>query len=161
MADITADLEEAAKLIGDGTKNAIALFAPASGSQNAVSFDFHWEFLRQNIIDDKLPTLYRVFKDVSDEEQEAGNAFLYQVLELLRDIGRNPIAIARLAYLLARHAPPEKRNPNEREKERKANYDAFSRSVYQWALDTQENRALQAAILLHVYSHRRERENDV
>jgi len=161
MADITADLEEEAKLIGDGTKNAIALFAPASGSQNAVSFDFHWEFLRQNIIDDKLPTLYHVFKDASDEEQEAGNAFLYQALELLRDIGRNPIAIARLAYLLARHAPPEKRNPNEREKERKANYDAFSKSVYQWALDTQENRALQAAILLHVYSHRRERENDV
>ena len=94
-------------------------------------------------------------------EQDAGNAFLYQILALLREIKRDPIAIARLAYLLARHAPEKKRNASEPEKLRIEHYDDFSKKVYRWALEPDENRALQAAILLHVYSNRRERDSDV
>lgn len=161
MADITAELEESAKLIKDGQKNAVALFAPVAPGQNDVSCDFHWDELRGNIIGEKVQLLCRIFEDTFSKEQEAGNAFLYQVLIHLRDVDSNSIAIARLAYLLARHAPEVKRNADEREKERVKRYVAFSKSVYQWALDREENRALQAAILLHVYSHRGERDSDV
>ena len=141
LADITADLEDAAKRIEDGTKNAIALFAP--------EFVFHWDELRGGVIADKLPLLDQVISHDADED--AGNAFLYQVYTQLRAIKDEPIAIARLAYLLGRHAPQE---PN-------AQYDVFSKSVYRWAMDADENRALQAAILLHVYAHRgRDEDNE-
>lgn len=160
MADVTAELEENAKLIGDGSKNAVALFSPVS-VQSGVSFDFHWNALRQNIMGEKLPLLYRTFREVFTDQQEAGNAFLYQILALLRDIAKSPIAIARLAYLLARHAPEKKRNLTEAEKLRIEHYDDFSKHVYKWALEPDENRALQAAILLHVYSNRRERDSGV
>lgn len=160
LADVTAELEESAKLIGDGSKNAVALFSPVS-VQSGVSFDFHWDSLRQSIIDEKLPLLYRTFKEIFTDQMEAGNAFLYQILALLRDIAKSPIAIARLAYLLARHAPEKKRNPTDAEKLRIEHYDDFSKHVYKWALEPEENRALQAAILLHVYSNRRERDSDV
>lgn len=160
MAEITADLEENAKQIEDGGKNAVALFSPVT-TQNGVSFVFHWDTLRESIIEEKLPLLARTFKDIFTEQQDAGNAFLYQVLALLRDIKRDPIAIARLAYLLARHAPEKKHNPNESERLKAAHYDEFSRHVYKWALEPNENRALQAAILLHVYSNRKEIGSDV
>lgn len=160
MAEITADLEESAKLIDDGSKNAVALFSPVT-VQSEVSFDFHWDILSDNILSEKVPLLHRTFKEIFTEQQDAGNAFLYQILALLRDIERDPIAIARLAYLLARHAPEKKRNASEPEKLRIEHYDDFSKKVYRWALEPDENRALQAAILLHVYSNRRERDSDV
>ncbi|MBR4441737.1 MAG: type III-A CRISPR-associated protein Cas10/Csm1, partial [Clostridia bacterium] len=155
MANVTADLEEAAKLIGDGEKNAIALFGPvSSGGASPV---FHWDDLRSKVLSDKIPLLHRVFSGYSDEEQANGNAFLYQVLSLLREVQKEPIAIARLAYALARHAPDKKRVPPEQAE----NYDEFSRNVYRWAMEPEENEALQAAILLHVYAHRKEHDSDV
>lgn len=163
MANVTAELEEDAKLIQDGGKNAVALFAPVT-SPNETPMVFHWDALRDDIIGKKAQLLYDVFKDNFSEAQAMGNAFLYQVLTLLRDINavpRESIAIARLAYLLARHAPQVPKNPDAREKARAERYDAFSKQVYHWALQPDENTALQAAILLHVYAHRGEDERDV
>ena len=150
MADVAAGLEEEAKLIADGTKDAVALFAPADDQRNQTSFVFHWDDLRKDVLGEKLDLLHRAFTDSGRDEQAAGNAFLYQVLGLLRKIEPNAIEVARLAYLLARHAPREA-NPD---------YDAFMHSVYRWALEPEQNRALQAAILLHVYAHRGEGESD-
>lgn len=156
LADTTADLEEEAKLIADGQKDAIALFATGGHSPEDISFTFHWDALRSDVLDEKIPLLSRVFSRGSADDWEAGNAFLYQALSLLRDVRKDQIAIARLAYLLARHTP-DTHAPEEVKK----NYDQFSKSVYQWALEPEQNRALQASILLHVYAHRKERDKDV
>lgn len=159
MAEVTAELEENAKLIEDGKKNAVALFAPVT-SPNEAPMVFHWDALREDIIGKKVQLLCEVFKDNFSEAQAMGNAFLYQALTLLRDIGQKQIAIARLAYLLARHAPPKPNAPEKDEKAQSERYDAFSKQIYHWALNPDENRALQAAILLHVYAHRGEDERD-
>ena len=68
-----------------------------------------------------------------------------------------PKKIARLAYLLARHSPDKKAVSAERAEA----YDTFSKSVYRWAMEPKDNIALQAAICLHVYAHRKERDSDV
>ncbi|MGX8706922.1 MAG: hypothetical protein ACSW8J_10125, partial [bacterium] len=157
MADITGDMETDAKLIDGGAKDAIALFAPAKSFDEGASPVFHWDDLRTRVIGDKLPSLHRFFSSEDAEEQSAGNAFLYQVLTQLRNIGKEPIAIARLAYLLARRAPDEDRASAEQRDE----YRQFSEKVYRWALEPEENRALQAAILLHVYANRGGSDDDV
>ena len=154
MAEATADLEEAAKLIGDGAKNALCLF---SDDGDGPSFAFRWEDFHGRIVEKLLPMLDEVFGRTDADEVDAGNAFLYQVLGLLRTIRSEPIAIARLAYLLARRAP----DPHRVSRERVEVYDRFSKNTYAWALDPEQNRALQVAILLHVYAHRGERETDV
>ena len=87
-----------------------------------------------------IPLLYRVFSI----EQDKGNAFLYHLLELMRQVQEDRIAVARLAYLLVRHTPG-----GDATHEQRAQYDSFSRQVYQWALEPaqQENHAFQVAIL--------------
>lgn len=154
MAQATADLEEEAKMIADGTKNAISLFGSVGGDS---SFTFHWHDFRHAVLKEKVSLLNRLYFNRGDDEQQTGNAFLYQVLSLLREVQKEPIAIARLAYLLARHAPDEKRVTHEQAEL----YNEFSRNVYKWAMEPEENKALQAAILLHVYAHRKEQDSDV
>ena len=151
LANTTGDLEEEAKLIEDGTKNAIALFAPAAASKQRISFVFHWDDLRERVFGRMVQLLHRTFSTSNDDERAAGNAFLYRVLTLLREVQSKPIAIARLAYLLARNV----------EKGDKTIMEQFSRDVYRWALNPEDNLALQTAILLHVYAHRGRRDGDV
>ena len=158
LADVAGELEDDAKHIEGGAKDAIALFAPAASFRNGAATVFHWDALQNRVIGELLPLLERGL-GLAGGERDAGNAFLYQVMALLREIGQEPIAIARLAYLLARHAP-EAGNRDE-DRARKAAYDQFSQEVFRLAQDPEENRALQAAILLRVYANREGNENGI
>ena len=154
MADTTADLEEEAKQ-HDG-KNAISLFGQdgeAGGS--AQSQCYGWDEFRSCVLDGKLPIINRLFGN--EEDKSKGNSFLYHVLGYFRKVQTDPMAITRLAYLLARHKPSER---NKATDEMTAAYQDFMKKTYAWALNEEENRAFRTACLIYVYLNRKVMDND-
>ncbi len=144
MAEDTAVLESSAKKL-EG-KNAIALFGQVTDSTGAeLKHEYHWSFLKQNVIDEKLKLLTSLF----ETDEDKGNSFLYHVLMLYRQMSTQPMAISRLAYLLARRQP-------DRDASQAAiqAYQSFMKQVYQWALDPIQNAAFQTACLVYVYLNR-------
>lgn len=140
MAESTADLENDAKQHPDKSKNAVSLF-------ETKHHCYHWDVLKKEI----LGTHYALLHSVLKGDDDNGNAFLYHVLELLRTINSTPMAIARLAYTLARHAPENGAGIAVKEA-----YTEFSKKVYAWAMNPEDNKKLQTAILYYVYKNRRE-----
>lgn len=130
-----AQLEEAAKR--EPEKNSLALF------EEEGEHIYSWKLFKEQVMGEKMQVLEDFFKA---EEQERGNAFLYQLLELLRLAQEDKIHLARYAYLLARMEP--------REKSRQESYRAFSKSMYSWALNREDRRQLITAIYLYVYKER-------
>lgn len=135
-ADHSAALEDCAKQTPG--KNAIALFDPEA------EHTYSWQTFRERVLKEKLLVLNEFFRS---EEQERGNAFLYQLLELLRQAQQEKMNLARYAYLLARTEPKEKR--------RKDVYRKFADTMYAWGLSPEDRRQLITAIYLFVYSERR------
>ena len=129
MAAYCAELEDEAKQTPG--KDSICLFDPA--------WSFPWKEYKGMILREMLPSIESLCK-----HEEKGNTFLYHVLELMRSIDSDPIAVARLAYLLARHKP----------KGAAENYDTVSHCLYEWALNSTHNQQLQVAIQLYIYLHR-------
>ena len=129
MAAYCAELEDQAKQTPG--KDSICLFDPA--------WSFPWKEYKETILGEMLPDIESLC-----EHEEKGNTFLYHVLELMRSIDSDPIAVARLAYLLARHKP----------KGAGENYDTVSHCLYEWALNSTHNQQLQVAIQLYIYLHR-------
>ena len=134
----TARLEDRAK--DEPGKNALSLFDPRE------SHTYSWTVFREKILEQKEAALQRFF----DEEEERGNAFLYQLMALLRQAqepgGR--INLARYAYLLARLEPRRNTPAFER-------YRVFAGQMYDWALDPVSRGQLITAIYLYVYRNRR------
>ena len=134
----TARLEDRAK--DEPGKNALSLFDPRE------SHTYSWTVFREKILEQKEAALQRFF----DEEEERGNAFLYQLMALLRQAqepgGR--INLARYAYLLARLEPRRNTPAFER-------YRVFAGQMYDWALDPASRGQLITAIYLYVYRNRR------
>ena len=137
----TKELEDASK--AHPGKNAITLF------DTGAEYIYDWETFQTGILAEKLSTMETFFVDF---EQERGNAFLYQMMELLRTANQKDgrLSLARYAYLLARLEPP-KDDPKYKR------YKTFSDNMYDWA-STRENRAqLILSFLLYVYQNRGER----
>ena len=146
MASSSADLESEAKEM-EG-KNAIALFGKYYDERHIEhQYRFHWNELRDRILDDKIPILNELFTAFPDK----GNSFLYHLLALFRQVDTDPMAISRLAYLLARHTPNEK---NGAKKETIEAFQSFTKKAYAWAANPKENLAFQTACLLYTYLHR-------
>lgn len=136
-AEETAELESFAKEAS--CKNSITLFAPAE------ELRFDWPTFQTHVMGEKYDLLQAFF---SKDENDRGNAFLYQLLEYLR-AASDRLNLARCAYLLARLRPGEKAT-----KDQKRAYAEFSQSFYGWALQPEERRRLVAAIYLYVYLNR-------
>ncbi len=136
MADDTADLESDAKQM-EG-KNAIALFGQHC---------FHWNTFRESVLNEKVTGLDDLFSKLPDK----GNNFLYHVLSLFRQVGSDPMAISRLAYLLARHTPSTKTGAKQEQVEA---FQRFTKKAYAWAIHPEENQAFQAACLIYTYLNR-------
>lgn len=135
-AAYSAQLEDRAKQMPG--KNALALFDPEA------DHTYSWQEFREKVLGEKLKALDDFF---GEEDQERGNSFLYQLLELLRQARTDRINLARYAYLLAKMEP--------REWEKKESYRVFSQSMYRWGLSGQDRRQLITAICLFVYKGRR------
>lgn len=130
MAARCAELEDAAKKVPG--KAAVTVFDSV--------YSFSWEEYSGTVLSKMLP----IVEDLCSGNME-GNSFLYHVMALLKDISKNQIAIARLAYLLARHCPSGEAGHH---------YTSVANQLYVWALDQKHNKLLQCAILLYVYLHR-------
>jgi CRISPR-associated protein Csm1 len=140
-AEETAALEDEAK--HNPGKDSISLFAPRSGSV------YTWQAFQSEVAETKLAELQRFF---SKQENERGMAFLYRILALLRAVQEDPrqkLPLARLAYLLARLAPP-------RRSEAYAHYQTFSDRMMDWSLHEKDRLSLITAIYLYVYQNRKE-----
>lgn len=134
----TAELEDRAKK--EPGKNAVSLFDPQQ------EHTYSWKVFREQVLGEKVAVLQKFF----DSSEDRGNAFLYRLMELLRQSeekgGR--INLARYAYLLAR-LEPKRRDP------RWSGYQEFSDCMYCWALGRGERNQLITAIYLYVYRNRK------
>lgn len=131
----SAALEERAKQTPG--KNAISLFDPEA------AHTYPWQQFREKVLEEKLAALNAFF---GQEEQERGNAFLYQLLELLRQAQKDKMNLARLAYLLARMEP--------RERQKKEGYRQFVDRMCGWGISAADRQQLITAIYLYVYTER-------
>ena len=138
-ADRTAELEDRAKQVPG--KNALALFDP---EQNHT---YAWSTFRDAVMDEKHRTLQRFF---TMPGQERGNAFLYRLLQLLREAEDEKINLARYAYLLSR-LEPKKKGPAREE------YQVFAKNMYRWAVNPEDRGQLITAIHIYVYQNRESR----
>ena len=136
MAKEVEQLEDRAKNV-DG-KNAVTIM---DDSQY-----YPWNVFLQNILSEKVQTLDAYF----EQTDERGMAFLYHLLNLLRNT-EEKINIARYVYLLSKMEPEGDVSKQQREQYRK-----FSRSMYEWSKDPENRRELITAIYIYVYLHRKE-----
>ncbi|MDO4548837.1 MAG: type III-A CRISPR-associated protein Cas10/Csm1, partial [Clostridia bacterium] len=105
MAREVGELESDAKSFSqDGrAKDAVALFGRSLVNDALVcEHVYRWDTLTDKVIGEKLTLLSQLF----NARPEMGNAFLYNILALLREAKSDRLNIARLAYLLARHECP-------------------------------------------------------
>lgn len=92
---------------------------------------------------------YRVLSEYLENFEDKGNAFLYRMLELIRN-QKEKINFARFVYLIARLEPGERESS-----ERKAMYRNFSEHMCKWIRSEQDCRQLKTAISLYVYANRK------
>lgn len=139
MALEVGELEDAAKMhvACDGketTKNAVALW-----TNGAV---FGWDEFVGKVLP-RYEELCQVFKKLDATENPSadrkGKAFIYKLVELLRDFD-DAISAPRLAYLLARTFGSQDSN--------------YCEKFYRWAADDGERRYLITALEWYVYSTR-------
>ena len=161
MADETAEKEEQSKNYPN--KNAVTL--PSDGGTykekntdgRIVELDegtFSWDDLTDKVIGEKLQAINAFFEEFfsvnSEDNNERGKNFLYNLLELLR--GRSErINFARYVYLLSRLEPDK--SAGKKEKER---YAEFADKMVRWHENDEDVRQLKTAILLYVYLTRKE-----
>ena len=132
MAIETAELEEISKHIED--KDAITLF-DENGS-------YKWEEYLHGIIEEK----FEAIKNYLDKVDDKGKAFLYKLLELLRDNEERRFNRAKFVYYLSKLEPADKKDVKAMDA-----YKNFSSKIYQWSLNAEGRRQIFTAIYLYVY----------
>lgn len=158
MAKEVERLEDFSKAL-DG-KNAITLFeeeriySESKQSEKIVeNHRYSWDEFEQKVINEKLTALNEYFGN----SEEHGMAFLYHLVELLRNT-HEKINTARYVYLLSRMEPEEdKEKDNSKVRDE---YRRFSEKMYQWSKNENDRKQLITAIYLYVYLNRREGEED-
>lgn len=134
MANEVEKLESKSKNLIN--KNAITLF---DGST------YTWEEFETEVINQK----FNIIQEFLDFDEEKGNAFLYRLLELIRNRTKK-INFARYVYVLARMEPQ-----NDDSEEKKIAYEKFSTKMYQWIKNDKDCTQLETAITLYVYLNRK------
>lgn len=139
MAAETEVLEKASKDLPD--KNAVTLFDETGA--------YPWPVFIEDVIGQKYMALQEFF----DTSSERGMAFLYRLLDLLRN-SEEKIQFARYIYLLSRLEPDADDNPGAA-----AAYRKFSEKMVRWYQSESDKAALITATYLYVYRVRgREKE---
>ena len=122
-------------------KNGITLFD---------GYTYTWEEFQDEVINQKFNTI----QEFLDFDEEKGNAFLYRLLELIRERTKK-INFARYVYVLARMEPQE-----DDSIEKKMAYEKFSKKMYQWIKNDEDCKQLETAITLYVYLNRKNGETE-
>lgn len=126
-------------------KDAICLFEK--------NLSYKWQEFRDIVLGEKYRTIYNFFNNNNDY----GKNFLYNILELIRNIddnrqrkdGDRNINFARYVYILARIEPVD----ND---EAMIQYREFSEKMYKWIKNKQDRLEVIAAIYIYVYIKRQE-----
>ena len=141
MAKETGDLEEHSKKYekNEKAKNAVTLF----DEENCYSWNEFEDFV--------LNQKFNLIKDFFEKTDERGNSFLYNMLELLRNV-KEKINIARFIYLLSR-LEPEKNSKNYEEKI--SIYRNFADKMYGWIESEDDRKQVITAMYLYVYLKRK------
>lgn len=132
------------------SKNAITLFTPPQekSGNNSLSLTqdmtFSWKDFENNVVKIKLNFLKKFFV----KTPEKGKAFLYRILELIREMEDDKINLARLAYTLARLEEALKKD-KEAGQIKEINF--FSSTIYKWIGCEKDRKEFIAAIYLYVY----------
>ncbi len=153
MAEETAELEQRAKQHEhkNGTKNSISLFGLEHDNGSLVDrHTYDWDTFEEKVLGEK----YTAIKTFFESGEDYGNAFLYNILRLLRQAEKEKINIARLAFLLARREPGE----NAPEKLKEA-YSELSANLYKWSLNADDRKQLITALIIYIYTRREEKED--
>ncbi|MGN0241168.1 MAG: type III-A CRISPR-associated protein Cas10/Csm1 [Candidatus Weimeria sp.] len=147
MASEVADLEEKSKYLPG--KDAITLLEDGNShmmdGHEISDGTYHWD----EFIDKVLGEKYKAISDYFSFTQLHGNAFLYRILELLREMN-DRINFARYVYMLSRLEP----TGDKVKSEEKEAYSIFSKRMYSWVSDEKDRRELKTAITIYVYLHR-------
>ncbi len=139
MAREVAELEDCSKA-HDG-KNAVTLF-----DENNT---YGWKEFTDDVLREKFREMQTFFESSSDR----GKAFLYHLLELLRN-EKEIINTARYVYLLSR-MEPDQNSPTEQ----KNAYRRFAEKMYQWRKEPESRRRVITAMYLYTYLTREKEEN--
>lgn len=147
IASETGDMESKSKSLPG--KNAVTLFEDGGTHKIQEEDDktvsdgtYSWDELEKEVIGEKYKTLQNFFENTADR----GMAFLYRMLELIRN-QKDKINFARFVYLLSRLEPQE-------EGEEKERYRQFSKRMYVWIQSEKDCRQLKTAMNLYAYMHR-------
>lgn len=143
MARLTGELEEAAKNNG---KDSISLFSE--------EYTFKYDTFIHDVYYDKLSTI----RDFFNQQDERGKAFVYKLLELIRDRDeKDRIAFARLAYYLSR-LEDTLINKNHREDKAKQEeiFKKFKENFITWFNDKDQINQAELALTLYVYETRKD-----
>jgi len=122
-------------------KNSLTLF------KSSTEHTYGWEPFQSKVLSEKVTLLQTFF--AKDQDSTRGNAFLYGLLDLLREANQT-INIARCAYKLTRLAPKE--NAPYQIKEQ---YKQFSQNIMKWIRTPEERRQFITAATIYVYLQRR------
>ena len=154
IAAEVAEMEEESKdrpgknsvtLLGDGAYHTIVV---AGEHLRVKDGTCSWEEFEKHVLEDKLYHI-RTFFDFS---QDRGKAFLYHLLDLIRN-QEERINFARYVYLLSRMEPDEKSSAEEKEA-----YCTFSKKMFRWIAGEQDRAELKMAITIYAYLTRDNRE---
>ncbi len=146
MALETGRLENAAKANDENTKDSIALFSKENGV-------FKWREFVDGVIGEKFEALTEFF----DNNNFYGKAFIYNMLELLRN-SKARINRARLAYVLSRMEPEKEELSDESLSDL---YKKFSEKIFKWYQNSEDRKELIMAIYIYVYLNREVEKDEI
>jgi CRISPR-associated protein Csm1 len=164
MAKLTGDLEKQAK--NNPGKNSVSLFGkdktvnPTSSADNSgiTGHTYSWEEFENGVFD-KVKFFLKYFNITERDKNKltVSKAFLYRLLKLLESgSDKSGMNIAKLAYNLARveQAARDKNNGDS------SDYGLLKNSIYNWAIDRTEAKALITAVNLIIYMFREPETNE-
>ncbi len=122
-------------------KNAVTLFDEQG--------TYCWKVFKEKVMEEK----FREISSFFETTEGYGKAFLYHILELLRNETEERFNRARYVYFLSRMEPGQ-----DSPREQKEAYRRFSQKMYQWSYDKEDCREVITAIYLYVYLTREKEE---
>ena len=145
IAEEVAELEEKSK--GFPGKNAVTLLEDGETHEGISDGTYSWTEFQAEVLNEKFVHIYEFF----ETDEERGKAFLYNMLELIRN-QTDKINLARFVYLLSR-MEPEADKISQME-----HYKKFSSLMYKWIRSPKDCRQLKTAITLYAYYSREKEE---
>lgn len=146
MAQNTGRLEDVSKK--NNGKDSLTLFEDDEC--------YKWDEFIDEVLNEKYKAIAKFFGQniTENEENERGKAFIYNLLDYLRNID-DSINIARYAYILARLAP---KNTDDAAKTER--YREFTQQMYKWMQNEKDRKELISALYLYIYTERKKEGND-